>query len=1041
MKYILDKYYQSHPFSSLASADTEREEPGYRVKNYYRNVGALYLRGFVCPDTIIRGIFDDERIDTTTSMGTFGRAKRASQIKTYKNIYDDWCSRINCQTNDSLRSIITRCVSKKLPLNRTMGGIYEKVDPMVILQEVEKGQRTLPKRIIICAPYGYDNSLHSVFRSLVAKNAKQGCELLIYRRYVDECDILLLPDYLTVLSECEDRPVAWVELVLKDINFLQERIVHQHRAVNDLELLYLTLGLSSTLSRAVEWSKMGQLIENMQIHVKGLRRVALASMLLYCVMAPAAWVGIDMMHSIMSSGDDKWYSSIHELMRRTQTFDGNYFGSHFCCSHFMGMNVIGGRSRDFEVKYDEEINNRTNPELMNIKLSVDVDGYTSNEAYRQKRDFILEQGYAQLFPQSDRVRTTDLDNFLHKAYDWVVAGSDNTHKFVVNGKRIEGNKVLAFEVINKDKILHDVITRPFRAGLCLKYENMKNRVLLAQQFDSYVSQAYCLHWVDKAWRDFRHIGLPGNIKSAVNYRNLMHRNAKNIATIKLCLDAADYNKQHDLDDLAAIYSKLGEWYMSKNNLGPASMCFKLSAESNNRLIRILGKWYQSTKGLCTGERGTTWVNTYMNLVDFFATLTDNPIDITDDLLNYFGTGDDIYSEFSNAISALDMMDTYAEMQHEMQDIKQLCEPLRSEYTRTLHTPEGSFGMLCRLLPSLIESDEQAGGKVGLSKIKGEFMTVVDLTCKLLGRGAKSHSVQWYYDFMVNLRAQYRDGPDAAASVVFSLNRELVHRSTFNGGLGVPFFNSGVTSGEHMHKCPRLLITEDLAIADSNVAKLTNRRIIETLNTLNIDLASSGELQRRLRAIWAGALWSKQLKKQKHTIPRDEIIDVSSIKVKPIQLKLSKQFSMLCDKMLDDYLEGKTIERTPLDVFQIECAKVGLSADVVGALEAEKYDINEIILRTGGKLQAAYFNCIQDYGLQFRWWLDDEHYNIRPIVGVSGTIITIACAIAKVLHWRYLGRERRVASYNNASDSLVTIRELVTRRVCSNPKVRFLWRHE
>lgn len=84
MKYILDKYYQSHPFSSLASADTEREEPGYRVKNYYRNVGALYLRGFVCPDTIIRGIFDDERIDTTTSMGTFGRAKKLRKLKLIK---------------------------------------------------------------------------------------------------------------------------------------------------------------------------------------------------------------------------------------------------------------------------------------------------------------------------------------------------------------------------------------------------------------------------------------------------------------------------------------------------------------------------------------------------------------------------------------------------------------------------------------------------------------------------------------------------------------------------------------------------------------------------------------------------------------------------------------------------------------------------------------------------------------------------------------------------------------------------------------------
>jgi len=218
-----------------------------------------------------------------------------------------------------------------------------------------------------------------------------------------------------------------------------------------------------------------------------------------------------------------------------------------------GLNVLGGRSHDFEVAYDEEIKNRTDPSLVHMKNSIDEFGTISNDVYQRKRDVILQDAYSRLTIQKSRSKERTFEDFLEHADEWIVGGSDNTHSFIVNGKRTQGTKTTAFEVLDTDKIAHDAYTKPFRAGLCLKYENMKNRVLLAQQFDSYVNQAYCLYWVDGAWQDYNHIGLPRDRDSAIVARHRINNAVRDFGTVKLCLDAADYNKQHDLSDMESIW--------------------------------------------------------------------------------------------------------------------------------------------------------------------------------------------------------------------------------------------------------------------------------------------------------------------------------------------------------------------------------------------------------------------------------------------------------------------------------------------------------
>jgi hypothetical protein len=301
-------------------------------------------------------------------------------------------------------------------------------------------------------------------------------------------------------------------------------------------------------------------------------------------------------------------------------------------------------------------------------------------------------------------------------------------------------------------------------------ETGKERELLPGTLMHYLVFSYVLYMAEKQ-------APIGTTRLNVNDDdNITYYDRKMTGLYHMLYDWANFNAQHSTKDMAKVISALSDFPTAPRDY--AFFCQAIAESFDHMwLLDPNGERHKLEKGLFSGWRGTTWINTVLNFVyvnigvkcccrlyhDF------DPI--------YFDHGgDDLDVAFKSAVDCFRMMEVMDKIGYEAKAIKQMVDK-KAEFYRNTITQSGVFASPTRALANFVSGNWESAGAKTLSE---KTVSILDQVWKLIRRGVEPDFCETLATISLNhwLKIKLEDE-------WFVLRPEIVHGDMADGGLGIP----------------------------------------------------------------------------------------------------------------------------------------------------------------------------------------------------------------------------------------------------------------
>lgn len=456
----------------------------------------------------------------------------------------------------------------------------------------------------------------------------------------------------------------------------------------------------------------------------------------------------------------------------------------------MYMDLLVGRA---EYKIDElgEVALRQSDTYDTKHLSYDPKlGRYTNAQY--KKDFIssVENAYSRFKTQGRPVNTDSFMSFYDRRATWLTKGGLVSNTMPSWMKEFSGsvldsvantvheiksrhNKKSLFEVQDIWDILRGVNEHNFNiTKTMIKYETgRKDRTLLPGSLAHFIVFTYILVLAEKQEQ-------VGSVRlNAMKDVDIEYFDKKmGTGIYHVLYDWADFNEQHSAWEMATVVSYLGSVVQA-----PRDYAIFVEAIVEGMYTMGLqdrdGKVHKIWKGLYSGWRGTTWINTVLNFCYvFIALLNMERIHGVSVVLMVDHGGDDIDLMLSQPEYQPEFLRIMDDMLFKANKWKQLFG-VRSEFFRNTISGAQVYASPTRALASFIAGDwEGAGNATVAERITG----LLDQIGKMRRRGLSNEMCQGLTMCTISHWCKVKDGEEW-----INLPSVIIHGSVKDGGLGVP----------------------------------------------------------------------------------------------------------------------------------------------------------------------------------------------------------------------------------------------------------------
>jgi hypothetical protein len=451
----------------------------------------------------------------------------------------------------------------------------------------------------------------------------------------------------------------------------------------------------------------------------------------------------------------------------------------------MYMNMLTGRKM-YEADWLKVIDERKHEPEKDFVSYDPVRGKWSRVKYLEDFDDALSSAYLGMYSKPKAVDVSNFVQFWKRRRAWVAKGStvlnqlpremlSYTVSFLDHLKgtiELRHNKKSLFEHHEIIDLLKESTDTWNATKVVPKLnETGKERELLPGTLMHYVIFSYVLYAAEKQ-------ASIGSTRLNVNDDdNLMYYDKKMVKGIHHMLyDWANFNSQHTTRDMARVIEMLEHIPGMPEDY---SYFCRAIAESFSHmwLIDPEGGKHKLEKGLFSGWRGTTWINSVLNYI-----YVNIGIKCCERLYPDFNPlyldhgGDDLDVGFESPQDCFRMMRVMDAIGYEAKAIKQMVDK-KSEFFRNTITQEGVFASPCRALANFVSGNWESGGAKELSE---KANSILDQVAKMKRRGVDAEFCQHICRMALKHWLKIKVDDEW-----FEIRDEVIHGDFESGGLGIP----------------------------------------------------------------------------------------------------------------------------------------------------------------------------------------------------------------------------------------------------------------
>nr|WBW48474.1 RdRP [Aspergillus cibarius chrysovirus 1] len=344
---------------------------------------------------------------------------------------------------------------------------------------------------------------------------------------------------------------------------------------------------------------------------------------------------------------------------------------------------------------------------------------------------------------------------------------DSIHRTIsVTGRHKKGSLLEEHDILH----LFNESTKDFNAtGLAPKYETAKERALMPGSLVHFIVFTYVLHVAEH----YDRIG-PSRLNGPSD-EDPGYVEAKMGGAVHLLYDWANFNAQHHLGDMYKVVHKLGDkikqpsdYWLFTNAIADAMYEMWLKQE---------GTYTKLENGLYSGWRGTTWINTVLNVVYIgCAWLSYGRLYDDGNVLYSDQGGDDVDKATSTLSVAIQFYNIMGRMGHSATLIKQGFQR-RSEFYRITVANGIVYGSPVRSLMNFTTGNWESEGR---EPTAGRVHSILENIFKMQRRGLDPRFAEGLMTIAVLHWSKCKTEEGWA-----ELPLEVIHGRSSDGGLGVP----------------------------------------------------------------------------------------------------------------------------------------------------------------------------------------------------------------------------------------------------------------
>lgn len=394
---------------------------------------------------------------------------------------------------------------------------------------------------------------------------------------------------------------------------------------------------------------------------------------------------------------------------------------------------------------------------MGDKKILDVSNF--DEFYKERYNWLTKGSIVYNDLESSMKKyTIDLIDEVSEVVDKVVGRHNKKSLFEVYDAVASMN--VPFELMNVTKM----VTKVDECG-------HSRRALFPGSLIHYIMFCYVLHFAEKQ-------GQVGNVRmNAPPDDDIGYFENKMTGGIpRLLFDWVNYNSFHSQDEMAFVVERLGDVVQ-----GPGDYKYFCSAIAELMYNMVFedpeGNFHKLGKGLYSGWRGTTFINTVLNFVyvktaemSYIRLYDEEPFRYVD------GGGDDLDAGMNSSDQGYKMLAVMRCMNFKGKEIKQMIDN-KSEFFRITISAEGAFASATRSLATFVNGKWEGSGNI---PVKDRISAILDQIAKIVRRGFDKQFANSMAVLCLSHWCKISSGEDW-----LSLPTYVLHGREEDGGFGIP----------------------------------------------------------------------------------------------------------------------------------------------------------------------------------------------------------------------------------------------------------------